>query len=405
MFPLTDDYPRRQDWRFRVLAGLLIGWSVCGCSTTPQSHAVPTASPSPPSTRVILNVPSNTVTPASPAVETPAPTSEADAARPNLPELVLSFNSLNQATPDDIKNEVEYFVGGGPGPACGESSEPEVEYVTKDVALGDTFEVLVCGWEPDEVVSLVLEGPEHYRYATTLIAVPNRRSYAASFSYSTDPLQMPPGEYALTLTGRTDTVQAAMTIEPPSGPRIFAYSPNELLLFGFMPNELVRVLIYQAESTFRGAKLFFTLLGWSEGRVDSTGYLKLRKPDIDQTLLVAIGALSGETHEDRRLDAVLRDQDMQPELGVDCSGALATRLLNAARARVTFTDGKPLLVRDSASQQARIVGRLVEGTAVSLIAGPVCAEHIWWWKVQGDGGASGWSAEGAADVYFLEPVN
>lgn len=96
MFPLSDDYPGRQDWRYRVLAALLIiGWSLCGCSTTPQSHAFPTASPSPASTSVILNVPLNTVTPASPAVETPAPTSEADAARRNLPELDLSFSALN----------------------------------------------------------------------------------------------------------------------------------------------------------------------------------------------------------------------------------------------------------------------------------------------------------------------
>jgi hypothetical protein len=86
-----------------------------------------------------------------------------------------------------------------------------------------------------------------------------------------------------------------------------------------------------------------------------------------------------------------------------CPGALATRLVPASRARVTFTDGTPLRVREAAGKGAKVLKTIPEGTEMFLLEGPVCADDGVWWHMQTNNASlSGWVMEGEAGVYFLE---
>jgi len=86
----------------------------------------------------------------------------------------------------------------------------------------------------------------------------------------------------------------------------------------------------------------------------------------------------------------------------NCGDAPAPRLIVGGEGFVMFTDGNPLNVRDAATLNGAVTGQLPEGTAFSVLDGPVCADDIFWWRVTA-GALSGWIAEGVAGEYFVEP--
>lgn len=93
-----------------------------------------------------------------------------------------------------------------------------------------------------------------------------------------------------------------------------------------------------------------------------------------------------------------------PLAAFSCSGALATRLTPAMRARVTFTDGTPLRVRDAPGKSAKILITIPEGTEMFILEGPKCADKGVWWRMQNNNGSlTGWVMEGEGGVYFIEP--
>ena len=86
-----------------------------------------------------------------------------------------------------------------------------------------------------------------------------------------------------------------------------------------------------------------------------------------------------------------------------CGDAPPTRLVVGQGGRVSFTDGQPLNVRDAAGLNGARVAQLPEGTAFLVLEGPVCADNIYWWRIQA-GLTAGWVAEGLPGQYFVEPV-
>jgi hypothetical protein len=80
------------------------------------------------------------------------------------------------------------------------------------------------------------------------------------------------------------------------------------------------------------------------------------------------------------------------------------RLEVGARARVTFTDGTPSRLRAEPGLDGTEIAQMAEGTEFSVIGGPWCADEYRWWQLELDDGMIGWSAEGDAEDYFLEPV-
>jgi hypothetical protein len=81
---------------------------------------------------------------------------------------------------------------------------------------------------------------------------------------------------------------------------------------------------------------------------------------------------------------------------------LAPRLAIGEQGRVLVTDGQPLNIRDAASVNGQPVAQLPEGSAFTVLEGPVCADGLHWWRIQ-SGEAIGWSAEGMDGTYFVAP--
>ena len=85
-----------------------------------------------------------------------------------------------------------------------------------------------------------------------------------------------------------------------------------------------------------------------------------------------------------------------------CPGAPPSLVAVGMRARVTFTDGTQLRIRrDPAGSR---YSAMDEGVEFNIVGGPACADGYTWWEVQTDDGTRGWSAEGDADGYFMEPA-
>lgn len=84
------------------------------------------------------------------------------------------------------------------------------------------------------------------------------------------------------------------------------------------------------------------------------------------------------------------------------------RLAVGVRAVVTYRDAQPKNLRAAPSRNAAIINTLLDGIAVDILDGPVCADGLNWWQVQvaGSPETGGWMAEGgtAAGGYWLIPL-
>ncbi|MEL7434161.1 MAG: SH3 domain-containing protein [Chloroflexota bacterium] len=87
---------------------------------------------------------------------------------------------------------------------------------------------------------------------------------------------------------------------------------------------------------------------------------------------------------------------------LQCDGAPETRLSVGMRARVTFTDGTALRLRNAPFGD--ILTELQEGTEFDVIGGPECNDGFVWWQISTDDNLVGWSAEGDSDDYYIEQV-
>ena len=86
----------------------------------------------------------------------------------------------------------------------------------------------------------------------------------------------------------------------------------------------------------------------------------------------------------------------------ECGSAPAPRLAVGGEGMVTFTDGRPLNVRNAAGLGGTLTGQLPEGTTFAVVEGPICADNIYWWHVTADA-LTGWIAEGMEGEYFVAP--
>jgi Tol biopolymer transport system component len=86
-----------------------------------------------------------------------------------------------------------------------------------------------------------------------------------------------------------------------------------------------------------------------------------------------------------------------------CGTAPALRLTVGQSARVVLSDGTGNNLRVSPNTTATVAGVLADGEVFSVIGGPQCTENFWWWEIRRWDGTTGWTAEGEAGDYWLEP--
>lgn len=131
-------------------------------------------------------------------------------------------------------------------------------------------------------------------------------------------------------------------------------------------------------------------------------------------------AAPGETPQDTPTDPQATETGEQPppsattapENGsVDCPTAPPSRVKVGDHARVTFTDGIPLRVRDKPEVATdNVIVQIAEGTEFDIIGGPQCApipgsnSSYVFWQIKIDASStSGWVAEGDSAAYYIEP--
>lgn len=95
-----------------------------------------------------------------------------------------------------------------------------------------------------------------------------------------------------------------------------------------------------------------------------------------------------------------------------CPGAPAPRVQVGDLARVTFTDGLPLRVRESPVVGNNVIAQIPEGSEFTIIDGPRCAPvpntsnaFVFWQIEVASSGLTGWVAEGDLSAYFIEPID
>lgn len=84
-----------------------------------------------------------------------------------------------------------------------------------------------------------------------------------------------------------------------------------------------------------------------------------------------------------------------------CPGSLPSRLIVGQEARVSF--GASNRVRSAPTLNSELIGRITPGDTFLILDGPVCAEGFTWYQVEVSS-LIGWTAEGDATDYWLEPI-
>jgi len=84
-----------------------------------------------------------------------------------------------------------------------------------------------------------------------------------------------------------------------------------------------------------------------------------------------------------------------------CEGTLPPRLVVGRAGRVT--PGLPNKLRAAPTTASGQVGSVPAEATFTVLDGPTCAEGLYWWQVA-YGSTVGWTAEGDAQEYYLEPV-
>lgn len=86
------------------------------------------------------------------------------------------------------------------------------------------------------------------------------------------------------------------------------------------------------------------------------------------------------------------------------NNGLPPQLEIGKRGRVTLYPDLANRVRSNPGTDGRILGTMQPGTSFQVLDGPVCENNINWWQVRTSSGLQGWTAEGAENRYYTEPV-
>lgn len=120
--------------------------------------------------------------------------------------------------------------------------------------------------------------------------------------------------------------------------------------------------------------------------------------------------LNGEQFDRESLGDWYLEADEAEQHALSClfEWSLPERFGVGDRARVNFSDGMPLRLRDAPDLAAAQVTQMPEGTAFEVIGGPACVntgdDHYRFWQIALDDGTTGWAAEANMSDYFIEPV-
>lgn len=228
-----------------------------------------------------------------PVLETTPPLPDVQVLIP--PAEVFSPETIDRVSPDEILEEVSYYPGGGVV-TCSETvlDRPKFYVLAPEAIEVDwmgTFSVFVCGWKPDEAVALSITYPDTTVETKILVAQPwdTLVNYAIVYDFPLD-LNLQAGDYHIVFEGESGTFEQIYRVGLSPTPHLYSISHNNskyLVLYGFAPDESIRILSYQTISEER-----WGFVGWKAYQVNQDGRLLIEIVD-GGSYFFALGNVSG----------------------------------------------------------------------------------------------------------------
>jgi hypothetical protein len=326
----------------------------------------------------------------------------------------FSFSTANRVAPDDILKEISYYPTGGPGYICSKDKylAPEITYKYMANELVSSSMLIACGWQRYEDVFAYVFYPDivHYNKIKPTIETERRldkdgkyylNNYYVTFTFKPS-IDDPVGKYIVILKGESGSVKTYAEYKKPVGAHIAWADNNHILLYGFAPQENVRLFYF---TRVHGENKVI-LAGWDAYKVDLKGQLLIGISARNGGEFVAIGERSGEVHMKEEFFLTgARDPIAQINLKLNkfCQGP-PSRMNVGVTGRVAYTDGAYMRIRKNPGFNQAILSSVPEGTPITTIGGPFCVDKVTWWKIRTDKKLEGWMAETQYGVYLIEPV-
>ena len=335
----------------------------------------------------------------------------------------LSLESIEREVPQGLIAEIDLTLPGGSYPGCiSRLDEPELKYMPGDLELMDVAMITTCGWKSGEPVRITIRDPRGSLVTEEVQPTPARFAkdvYEVNFFYQ-PPVSAPEGIYRFTFEGEgltgPGTVKAKVTFKHPAQARIFvlgahALEPvfgarggqHELLLYGFRPEEPVRLMAYRVDGT---RVRFF---GWQDYITDRRGQLTIAvdlEPEIGAEDEMVYYAYARETHfvAQERFGPDGRSISDPFQMDLYCPGAQAPRITSRYEARAAESAGALKIVQVPGFG-SRVTIEAPRDVNVYVFGQPRCIDHAFWWQVWlRDPVRFGWAAESFQGDYLLEPM-
>ncbi len=315
--------------------------------------------------------------------------------KPALKTAIFDLNTANKIPPSDILNQISYSGRGG-----GESCKP-ISYTTptivekskNNIELMESAYMAVCGWAKNEKLTGSVTFPNGQTQTLAVQITTSNGNYAGFMKFRPS-ITDPSGQYTLTMTGKTNSIQTVVNFSIPRQPYIYTLDKNRLLLYGFSPSENIRLFYYS-----------WDLKGWQEYSTGTDGRLEIKTSiNIEsEGVFIAIGEKTGEV----RMKGFLGVHESS--ITVDgkslCQNGQPSRVKIGDQAMASFTDGSKLRIRETPGFGGAAAYNVPEGTKMKIVGGPKCADSSTWWKVEVSKDIKGWVAEyWHGNEYLIEPV-
>lgn len=364
------------------------------------STAIPTRNATEPALAPQVRTPTtqqNSTRAANPTVvasNTPAAVRTVAQSTPVIPVGSFSSSSFQKAPPADILQQLAdgaWGGGGGTLTLCenyktGITSHFDIRNPKNEKVMEQYHRQIFtsCGWKKNEQVQAVLTYPSGKISSTKISA----DDLYGGFEFDFTPLPGDPlGGYSISFQGSSGKSGFSFQVNKTSTPGLIDVEAGKLLVFGFQPNEKVRLVSYQA-----GQNGLLKFEGIQEFQVDGSGLLfithniKLLHDPLENPYNVyAIGERSGTYPKHKFVGTVQ----------LACPGAPASRLVIGRFMKTIAVVDARIFPGISQNKTAQ----LKLGAQGMLLQGPECANQAFWWKID-----QGWVPESVNGQYVLQPA-
>jgi len=202
----------------------------------------------------------------------------------------FSMDSANTTPPTDVRDEVNYYPGGGSSTCQAELSDRYLDSPRPGdrLQLGCPIVIHACNWPPGETAEV------RVRYGDQTLGTYSLQASESKIVFYEFPTTVfhSAGEYSVQVSGPSGLLESSFTLEPFPRPTVLRMTDEIVMLVSFPPGERLRLFAYQMsenmKAAFRSYK-WFTVL--------SSGMLPI---DVEPGYVYfAIGEQSGEVHETR----------------------------------------------------------------------------------------------------------